>query len=173
MYKKIVYTYLGNTYDDFDKIKRLLPNISWSLNPTDEQLENFGVKRSVIDLDLQETKAQKIAELYAMYEAERDRPTEYKVGGIAYYFDRLASDINKFNSAYNVALLKGENGYGVKNAEGESLWVMLSASDFQSVLVKSAAEQSAAYNRFYSLRNKVQNSKSVSAIKKIKWTTKI
>lgn len=108
-----------------------------------------------------------------MYEAERDRPTEYKVGGIAYYFDRLASDINKFNSAYNVALLKGENGYGVKNAEGESLWVMLSASDFQSVLVKSAAEQSAAYNRFYSLRNKVQNSKSVSAIKKIKWTTKI
>lgn len=60
MYKKIVYTYLGNTYDDFDKIKRLLPNISWPLNPTDEQLENFGVKRSVIDLDLQETKAQKI-----------------------------------------------------------------------------------------------------------------
>lgn len=169
MYKKVVYTYLGNTYDNFDKIKKLLPNISWPLNPTDEQLEDFGVKRSVIDLDLQETKTQKIAELYTMYEAERDSPTEYKVGGIVYYFDRLASDINKFNSAYNVALLKGENGYGVKNAEGESLWVMLSTSDFQSVLVKSAAEQSAAYNKFYSLRNKVQNSKSIAVIKKIKW----
>lgn len=166
MYKKVVYTYLGNTYDNFDKIKKLLPNISWPLNPTDEQLEDFGVKRSVIDLDLQETKTQKIAELYAMYEAERDSPTEYKVGDIVYYFDRLASDINKFNSAYNVALLKGENGYGVKNAEGESLWVMLSTSDFQSVLVKSAAEQSAAYNKFYSLRNKVQNSRSIAVIKK-------
>lgn len=169
MYKKVVYTYLGNTYDNFDKIKKLLPNISWPLNPTDEQLEDFGVKRSVIDLDLQETKTQKIAELYAMYEAERDSPTEYKVGDIVYYFDRLASDINKFNSSYNVALLKGENGYGVKNAEGESLWVMLSTSDFQSVLVKSAAEQSAAYNKFYSLRNKVQNSRSIAVIKKIKW----
>ena len=173
MYKKVVYTYLGNTYDNFDKIKKLLPNISWPLNPTDEQLEDFGVKRSVIDLDLQETKTQKIAELYAMYEAERDSPTEYKVGGIVYYFDRLASDINKFNAAYNVALLKGENGYGVKNAEGESIWIMLSLSDFQSVLVKSAAEQSTAYNQFYSLRNKVENCKTVSAVKKIKWTSKI
>jgi hypothetical protein len=173
MYKKTVYTYLGNTYDNFDKIKKLLPNISWPLNPTDAQLESFDIQRSTIDLDLQETKTQKIAELYAGYEAERDRPTEYKVGDTAYYFDRLEADINKFNSAYNVALLKGENGYGVKNAEGVSLWVMLSASDFQSVLVKSAAEQSAAYNRFYSLRNKVNASKSVSAVKKIKWTSKI
>lgn len=173
MYKKVVYTYLGNTYDNFDKIKKLLPNISWPLNPTDEQLEDFGVKRSVIDLDLQETKTQKIAELYVMYEAERDRPTSYKIGSNTYYFDRLAADINKFNSAYNVALLKGENGYGVKNDRGESIWMMLSLSDFQSVLVKSAAEQSAAYNRFYSLRNKVENCKSVSAVKKIKWTSEI
>lgn len=168
-YNKIVYEYLGVQYEDFMDIRRLIPNVSFPMTPTTEQLKQFGIIVKKVNFDLDETKAQKISELYSAYSAERDRPTEYKIGGNVYYFDRLEADINKFNSAYNVAVLKGENGFGVKNADNESVWAMLSASDFQSVLIKSAAEQSAAYNKFYSLRNKVQNSKSIASIKKIKW----
>lgn len=174
-YTRTVYVYKGEQYKTITEIRRLpdLMNTSIPNNPTDEQLAALGVTREEVMVSLAEAKSIKLNELYGIYELLRDKPTKYKQGDRTFYFDRTAADINKFNSAYNVALLKGENGYGVKNAEGESLWVMLSASDFQSVLVKSAAEQSAAYNRFYSLRNKVQNGKSVSAIKKIKWTTKI
>ena len=60
MYKKIVYTYLGNTYDDFDKIKRLLPNVSWPLNPTDEQLENLVLKEALFDLDCRKQRRRKL-----------------------------------------------------------------------------------------------------------------
>lgn len=170
---KTVYKYQGHTYDTIAELRKAMPNVSLPDDPSEEQLTALGVEVATVPLLLQEAKDSKTTELYGDYAIERDRPTEYNAGNSTYYFDRLEADINKFNSAYNVAVIKGENGYGVKSIDGASLWVMLSESDFQSVLIKSASEQSAAYNRFYSLRNKVQNCKTVSAVAKIKWTSKI
>lgn len=83
--------------------------------------------------------------------------------------DVTAADINKFNSAYSVAQIKGEQGFGVKDEEGNSVWVMLSKSDFESVLLISSNEQTEAYNTFYALRNKVETAETVKDVIAIVW----
>lgn len=170
-YTRTVYVYKGEQYNTITEIRRLpdLMNTSIPNNPTDEQLAALGVSREEVMVSLAEAKNIKLNELYGIYELLRDKPTRYKQGDRTFYFDRTAADINKFNSAYSVAQIKGEQGFGVKDEEGNSVWVMLSKSDFESVLLISSNEQTEAYNTFYALRNKVEAAETVKDVIAIVW----
>lgn len=170
-YTRTVYVYKGDQYNTIAEIRRLpdLMNTSIPNNPTDEQLAALGVTREEVMVSLAEAKSIKLNELYGIYELLRDKPTRYKQGDRTFYFDRTAADINKFNSAYSVAQIKGEQGFGVKDEEGNSVWVMLSKSDFESVLLISSNEQTEAYNTFYALRNKVEAAETVKDVIAIVW----
>lgn len=170
-YTRTVYVYKGEQYKTITEIRRLpdLMNTSIPNNPTDEQLAALGVTREEVMVSLAEAKSIKLNELYGIYELLRDKPTKYKQGDRTFYFDRTAADINKFNSAYSVAQIKGEQGFGVKDEEGNSVWVMLSKSDFESVLLISSNEQTEAYNTFYALRNKVETAETVKDVIAIVW----
>ena len=158
-YTRTVYYYKGKQYELLNQIRRLpdLFNVSIPDNPTDEQLSALGVTREEVMVSLAEAKNIKLNELYGIYELLRDKPTKYKQGDRTFYFDRTAADINKFNSAYSVAQIKGEQGFGV------------SKSDFESVLLISSNEQTEAYNTFYALRNKVETAETVKDVIAIVW----
>lgn len=141
-----------------------MPNVSLPNTLTDEQCSALNILKLELNYSTDEARAIRISQLYQEYQSELVVPTKYEVNGKTYYIDRDTDNIIKFNSAYEVAKMKGDNLFRAKNEAGEYELVTLTVGDFESILLKSALLQQAAYNRFKQARDAVNKYKRADKI---------
>lgn len=164
MDKKTVYRYQGTDYTSINALRRAMPNVSLPSSLTNEQCYALGILKLELNYSTDEARAIRISQLYQEYQSELIAPTKYEVNGKTYYIDRDTDNIIKFNSAYEVAKMKGDNLFRAKNEAGEYELVTLTVGDFESILLKSALLQQAAYNRFKQARDAVNKYKRADKI---------
>lgn len=164
MDKKTVYRYQGNDYTSINALRRAMPNVSLPSSLTNEQCYALGILKLELNYSTDEARAIRISQLYQEYQSELIAPTKYEVNGKTYYIDRDTDNIIKFNSAHEVAKMKGDNLFRAKNEAGEYELVTLTVGDFESILLKSALLQQAAYNRFKQARDAVNKYKRADKI---------
>lgn len=164
MDKKTVYRYKGTDYTGINALRRAMPNVSLPNTLTDEQCSALNILKLELNYSTDEARAIRISQLYQEYQSELVVPTKYEVNGKTYYIDRDTDNIIKFNSAYEVAKMKGENLFRAKNEAGEYELVTLTVGDFESILLKSALLQQSAYNRFKQARDAVNKYKRADKI---------
>lgn len=164
MDKKTVYRYQGTDYTSINALRRAMPNVSLPNTLTDEQCSALNILKLELNYSTDEARAIRISQLYQEYQSELVVPTKYEVNGKTYYIDRDTDNIIKFNSAYEVAKMKGDNLFRAKNEAGEYELVTLTVGDFESILLKSALLQQAAYNRFKQARDAVNKYKRADKI---------
>lgn len=155
MDKKTVYRYQGTDYTSINALRRAMPNVSLPNTLTDEQCSALNILKLELNYSTDEARAIRISRLYQEYQSELIAPTKYEVNGKTYYIDRDTDNIIKFNSAHEVAKMKGDNLFRAKNEAGKYELVTLTVGDFESILLKSALLQQAAYNRFKQARDAV------------------
>lgn len=141
-----------------------MPNVSLPNTLTDEQCSALNILKLELNYSTDEARAIRISQLYQEYQSELIAPTKYEVNGKTYYIDRDTDNIIKFNSAYEVAKMKGDNLFRAKNEAGEYELVTLTVGDFESILLKSALLQQSAYNRFKQARDAVNKYKRADKI---------
>lgn len=164
MDKKTVYRYKGTDYTNINELRRAMPNVSLPSSLTNEQCNALGILKLELNYSTDEARAIRISQLYQEYQSELIAPTKYEVNGKTYYIDRDTDSIIKFNSAYEVAKMKGDNLFRAKNEAGEYELIKLTTGDFESILLKSALLQQSAYNRFKQARDAVNKYKRVNKI---------
>lgn len=164
MDKKTVYRYQGTDYTSINALRRAMPNVSLPSSLTNEQCNALGILKLELNYGTDEARAIRISQLYQEYQSELVAPTKYEVNGKTYYIDRDTDNIIKFNSAYEVAKMKGDNLFRAKNEAGEYELVTLTVGDFESILLKSALLQQSAYNRFKQARDAVNKYKRADKI---------
>lgn len=164
MDKKTVYRYQGTDYTSINALRRAMPNVSLPNTLTDEQCSALNILKLELNYSTDEARAIRISQLYQEYQSELIAPTKYEVNGKTYYIDRDTDNIIKFNSAYEVAKMKGDNLFRAKNEAGEYELVTLTVGDFESILLKSALLQQSAYNRFKQARDAVNKYKRADKI---------
>lgn len=164
MDKKTVYRYQGTDYTSINALRRAMPNVSLPNALTDEQCSALNILKLELNYSTDEARAIRISQLYQEYQSELVVPTKYEVNGKTYYIDRDTDNIIKFNSAYEVAKMKGDNLFRAKNEAGEYELVTLTVGDFESILLKSALLQQSAYNRFKQARDAVNKYKRADKI---------
>lgn len=164
MDKKTVYRYQGTDYTSINALRRAMPNVSLPSSLTNEQCNALGILKLELNYGTDEARAIRISQLYQEYQSELVVPTKYEVNGKTYYIDRETDNIIKFNSAYEVAKMKGDNLFRAKNEAGEYELVTLTVGDFESILLKSALLQQSAYNRFKQARDAVNKYKRADKI---------
>lgn len=164
MDKKTVYRYQGTDYTSINELRRAMPNVSLPSSLTNEQCYALGILKLELNYSTDEARAIRISQLYQEYQSELVVPTKYEVNGKTYYIDRDTDNIIKFNSAYEVAKMKGDNLFRAKNEAGEYELVTLTVGDFESILLKSALLQQSAYNRFKQARDAVNKYKRADKI---------
>lgn len=164
MEKKTVYRYKGTDYTSINALRRAMPNVSLPNTLTDEQCSALNILKLELNYSTDEARAIRISQLYQEYQSELVVPTKYEVNGKTYYIDRDTDNIIKFNSAHEVAKMKGDNLFRAKNEAGEYELVTLTVGDFESILLKSALLQQAAYNRFKQARDAVNKYKRADKI---------
>lgn len=164
MDKKTVYRYQGTDYTSINALRRAMPNVSLPNTLTDEQCSALNILKLELNYSTDEARAIRISQLYQEYRSELIAPTKYEVNGKTYYIDRDTDNIIKFNSAYEVAKMKGDNLFRAKNEAGEYELVTLTVGDFESILLKSALLQQSAYNRFKQARDAVNKYKRADKI---------
>lgn len=164
MEKKTVYRYQGTDYTSINALRRAMPNVSLPSSLTNEQCNALGILKLELNYGTDEARAIRISQLYQEYQSELVVPTKYEVNGKTYYIDRDTDNIIKFNSAYEVAKMKGDNLFRAKNEAGEYELVTLTVGDFESILLKSALLQQSAYNRFKQARDAVNKYKRADKI---------
>lgn len=164
MDKKTVYRYQGTDYTSINALRRAMPNVSLPSSLTNEQCYALGILKLELNYSADEARAIRISQLYQEYQSELVAPTKYEVNGKTYYIDRDTDNIIKFNSAYEVAKMKGDNLFRAKNEAGEYELVTLTVGDFESILLKSALLQQSAYNRFKQARDAVNKYKRADKI---------
>lgn len=164
MDKKTVYRYKGNDYTSINALRRDMPNVSLPNTLTDEQCSALNILKLELNYSTDEARAIRISQLYQEYQSELITPTKYEVNGKTYYIDRDTDNIIKFNSAHEVAKMKGDNLFRAKNEAGEYELVTLTVGDFESILLKSALLQQSAYNRFKQARDAVNKYKRADKI---------
>ena len=141
-----------------------MPNVSLPNTLTDEQCSALNILKLELNYSTDEARAIRISQLYQEYQSELVVPTKYEVNGKTYYIDRDTDNIIKFNSAHEVAKMKGDNLFRAKNEAGEYELVTLTVGDFESILLKSALLQQAAYKRFKQARDAVNKHKRADKI---------
>lgn len=164
MDKKTVYRYQGTDYTSINALRRAMPNVSLPNSLTDEQCCALNILKLELNYSTDEARAIRISQLYQEYQSELVVPTKYEVNGKTYYLDRDTDNIIKFNSALEVAKMKGDNLFRAKNEAGEYELVTLTVGDFESILLKSALLQQSAYNRFKQARDAVNKYKRADKI---------
>lgn len=164
MDKKTVYRYQGTDYTSINALRRAMPNVSLPNTLTDEQCSALNILKLELNYSTDEARAIRISQLYQEYQSELVVPTKYEVNGKTYYIDRDTDNIIKFNSAYEVAKMKGDNLFRAKNEAGEYELATLTVGDFESILLKSALLQQSAYNRFKQARDAVNKYKRADKI---------
>lgn len=164
MDKKTVYRYQGTDYTSINALRRAMPNVSLPNTLTDEQCSALNILKLELNYSTDEARAIRISQLYQEYQYELIAPTKYEVNGKTYYIDRDTDNIIKFNSALEVAKMKGDNLFRAKNEAGEYELVTLTVGDFESILLKSALLQQSAYNRFKQARDAVNKYKRADKI---------
>lgn len=164
MDKKTVYRYQGTDYTSINALRRAMPNVSLPSSLTNEQCNALGILKLELNYGTDEARAIRISQLYTEYQSELVTPTKYEVKGKTYYIDRDTDSIIKFNSAHEVAKMKGENLFRVRNESGAYELVTLTVGDFESILLKSALLQQSAYNRFKQARDAVNKYKRADKI---------
>lgn len=164
MDKKTVYRYQGTDYTSINELRRAMPNVSLPNTLTDEQCSALNILKLELNYSTDEARAIRISQLYQEYQSELVVPTKYEVNGKTYYIDRDTDNIIKFNSALEVAKMKGDNLFRAKNEAGKYELVTLTVGDFESILLKSALLQQAAYNRFKQARDAVNKYKRADKI---------
>lgn len=164
MDKKTVYRYQGTDYTSINALRRAMPNVSLPNTLTDEQCSALNILKLELNYSTDEARAIRISQLYQEYRSELVVPTKYEVNGKTYYIDRDTDNIIKFNSALEVAKMKGDNLFRAKNEAGEYELVTLTVGDFESILLKSALLQQSAYNRFKQARDAVNKYKRADKI---------
>ena len=164
MNKKTVYRYKGTDYTSINALRRAMPNVSLPNTLTDEQCSALNILKLELNYSTDEARAIRISQLYQEYQSELVVPTKYEVNGKTYYIDRDTDNIIKFNSAHEVAKMKGDNLFRAKNEAGEYELVTLTVGDFESILLKSALLQQSAYNRFKQARDAVNKYKRADKI---------
>lgn len=164
MDKKTVYRYQGTDYTSINALRRAMPNVSLPNTLTDEQCSALNILKLELNYSTDEARAIRISQLYQEYQSELIAPTKYEVNGKTYYIDRDTDNIIKFNSAYEVTKMKGDNLFRAKNEAGEYELVTLTVGDFESILLKSALLQQSAYNRFKQARDAVNKYKRADKI---------
>lgn len=164
MDKKTVYRYQGTDYTSINALRRAMPNVSLPSSLTNEQCYALGILKLELNYSTDEARAIRIRQLYQEYQSELVAPTKYEVNGKTYYIDRDTDNIIKFNSAHEVAKMKGDNLFRAKNEAGEYELVTLTVGDFESILLKSALLQQAAYKRFKQARDAVNKYKRADKI---------
>lgn len=164
MDKKTVYRYQGTDYASINALRRAMPNVSLPSSLTNEQCYALGILKLELNYSTDEARAIRISQLYQEYQSELIAPTKYEVNGKTYYIDRDTDNIIKFNSAHEVAKMKGDNLFRAKNEAGEYELVTLTVGDFESILLKSALLQQSAYNRFKQARDAVNKYKRADKI---------
>lgn len=164
MDKKTVYRYQGTDYTSINALRRDMPNVSLPSSLTNEQCYALGILKLELNYSTDEARAIRISQLYQEYQSELIAPTKYEVNGKTYYIDRDTDNIIKFNSAHEVAKMKGDNLFRAKNEAGEYELVTLTVGDFESILLKSALLQQSAYNRFKQARDAVNKYKRADKI---------
>lgn len=164
MEKKTVYRYKGTDYTSINALRRAMPNVSLPSSLTNEQCNALGILKLELNYGTDEARAIRINQLYQEYQSELIAPTKYEVNGKTYYIDRDTDSIIKFNSAHEVAKMKGDNLFRVKNEAGEYELIKLTTGDFESILLKSALLQQSAYNRFKQARDAVNKYKRADKI---------
>lgn len=164
MDKKTVYRYQGTDYTSINALRRAMPNVSLPNSLTNEQCYALGILKLELNYSTDEARAIRISQLYQEYQSELIAPTKYEVNGKTYYIDRDTDNIIKFNSAHEVAKMKGDNLFRAKNEAGEYELVTLTVGDFESILLKSALLQQAAYKRFKQARDAVYKAKRANKI---------
>ena len=164
MNKKTVYRYQGTDYTSINALRRAMPNVSLPSSLTNEQCYALGILKLELNYSTDEARAIRISQLYQEYQSELIAPTKYEVNGKTYYIDRDTDNIIKFNSAHEVAKMKGDNLFRAKNEAGKYELVTLTVGDFESILLKSALLQQAAYNRFKQARDAVNKYKRADKI---------
>lgn len=164
MDKKTVYRYQGTDYTSINALRRAMPNVSLPSSLTNEQCYALGILKLELNYSTDEARAIRISQLYQEYQSELIAPTKYEVNGKTYYIDRDTDNIIKFNSAHEVAKMKGDNLFRAKNEAGEYELVTLTVGDFESILLKSALLQQSAYNRFKQARGAVNKYKRADKI---------
>lgn len=164
MDKKTVYRYQGTDYTSINALRRAMPNVSLPSSLTNEQCYALGILKLELNYSTDEARAIRISQLYQEYQSELIAPTKYEVNGKTYYIDRDTDNIIKFNSALEVAKMKGDNLFRAKNEAGEYELVTLTVGDFESILLKSALLQQSAYNRFKQARDAVNKYKRADKI---------
>ena len=162
MDKKTVYRYQGTDYTSINALRRAMPNVSLPSSLTNEQCYALGILKLELNYSTDEARAIRISQLYQEYQSELIAPTKYEVNGKTYYRD--TDNIIKFNSAHEVAKMKGDNLFRAKNEAGEYELVTLTVGDFESILLKSALLQQAAYKRFKQARDAVNKYKRADKI---------
>lgn len=164
MDKKTVYRYKGTDYTNINALRRAMPNVSLPSSLTNEQCNALGILKLELNYSTDEARAIRISQLYKEYQSELIAPTKYEVNGKTYYIDRDTDSIIKFNSAYEVAKMKGDNLFRAKNEAGEYELIKLTTGDFESILLKSALLQQSAYNRLKQARDAVNKYKRADKI---------
>lgn len=164
MEKKTAYRYKGTDYTSINALRRAMPNVSLPNTLTDEQCSALNILKLELNYSTDEARAIRISQLYQEYQSELIAPTKYEVNGKTYYIDRDTDNIIKFNSAHEVAKMKGDNLFRAKNEAGEYELVTLTVGDFESILLKSALLQQSAYNRFKQARDAVNKYKRADKI---------
>lgn len=164
MDKKTVYRYKGTDYTSINALRRAMPNVSLPSSLTNEQCNALGILKLELNYGTDEARAIRISQLYKEYQSELIAPTKYEVNGKTYYIDRDTDSIIQFNSAHEVAKMKGDNLFRVKNEAGEYELIKLTTGDFESILLKSALLQQSAYNRFKQARDAVNKYKRADKI---------
>lgn len=164
MDKKTVYRYKGTDYTSINALRRAMPNVSLPSSLTNEQCNALGILKLELNYGTDEARAIRISQLYQEYQYELIAPTKYEVNGKTYYIDRDTDSIIKFNSAHEVAKMKGDNLFRVKNEAGKYELIKLTTGDFESILLKSALLQQSAYNRFKQARDAVNKYKRADKI---------
>ena len=159
-----MYRYKGTDYTSINALRRAMPNVSLPNTLTDEQCSALNILKLELNYSTDEARAIRISQLYQEYQSELIAPTKYEVNGKTYYIDRDTDNIIKFNSAYEVAKMKGDNLFRAKNEAGEYELVTLTVGDFESILLKSALLQQSAYNRFKQARDAVNKYKRADKI---------
>lgn len=114
MDKKTVYRYQGTDYTSINALRRAMPNVSLPSSLTNEQCYALGILKLELNYSTDEARAIRISQLYQEYQSELIAPTKYEVNGKTYYIDRDTDNIIKFNSAHEVAKMKGDNLLGRK-----------------------------------------------------------
>lgn len=164
MDKKIVYRYKGTDYQNIYDLRKAMPHVSLPNTLTEEQCRAIGVLKLELSYSTDEARAMQLQKIYNDYQAAYYAPTKYKVNGKEYRVQRDDDNVMKFNLAYQVAKIKGDNLFKVIDENGNATLITLTQSDFEGIMLKSAMEQQEAYTRFSEARDAVNKYKRAEKI---------